>query len=1269
MSTKDISRFLFQPRKHYSSVRMQQGRVILDSDWNESERIDDEEARRTLVDMICSKGTSNQGFRVENVRNTDVALPGAGPFASYDFDFDNGSFYIGGLRFESETDGSPETFLRQIDWLQIDASAVDLPPRPDPLTQRVRHDLVYLRGWEQCVTAVEDSELRERALGGPDTSVRVRRMRRIEVLTDTPDSCAAAFNTLQQHLIAPVVGAPHQFDLLNSELKSKARLTVVPNPADITEDPCKPAVPGGYLGADNQTIRVQLTATDRFIWGYDSAAPLYRVQIENILDVPQGVDGTRRKIRFLTQPRDQAAQPLAGQAVEIIPWGALLPNQEKVAEFQGQLFTVETSFDPEDRSLTIAQPVLEASVQWLADHSQFYSNQDEPEHQQYFYLRLWTGGWGDANNPDRPFTPGAPVALEGTGLSVRFSDQGLVGDFWIIAARPSTPNLVVPWELLESAPPAGPRYFFAPLALIRWSRDRNNIFQPDVRDCRERFRPLCDVRGCCTVTVGDGVSSHGDFDSIEEAVAHLPEPGGEVCLLPGLHQANATLLGRRNIRIKGCGKQTRVIPRKANREGPIFRIIDSHCITLRDMELVTLGGTGIVAERAAIGLEGSKTAALKEIYISHNRILAYKQAIQVRQGVDIRIHDNRILMLDKEGAGVAIQVLAEDSVIERNDIGVVPAEHTPPPDGEDGGTDPTDPCADPEIIFLNPGLFSGLIDHVFGLFVDVVPTAPFRALGGIQIAAGSERIKVLNNTITGGAGNGIMLGGGLPGPAVPPEGGPDQPRHVIDNTQNRIDGNVQLGGSGLQGIGLVFTGPSAGGETKLTTSGSDGFFSVVAAPGQYDVSLSSPGLEIESIIPFDNFDGGLVHRITVVRQEAPAPEDVLAFLYDIQIDRNEISRMGLSGIGFPIVVTVILSTTPPPTAVIVRNPAVAAPLKVLGNPVMTLGIHCNHIHDCLQNAFDGELRAEASRRGFGGISLGFCENVTISGNRIERNGTSHINPACGIFIRGQKVDIHDNHILDNGPLAPDDARDLERGIRGGIVLVASSFGIDDVVLRRDVGFDTGRHAARIHDNIVYQPAGHSLRLLGVGPTSICDNRFVSDLSGPERIENLAGVVFVQAVGIAQRLPAGLTLFNSNQSHLGERAASLASQLIWTTDDIGFDGNQSVAMTDGVVLNDNVSLFANTFLMGRTLRATDSRFNEPPGRRPQASKISLLTRTSLLNNTNDNQGDHCILAFNTPGPPPNVAGNQVVNPALCTGLNNSITVPVSSFPVVATIGGD
>src|SRR5215212_9144185 len=200
MST-DISRFVFQPAKRYSSVRMQQGRVILDSDWNESELIDDEELRRTLRDVLCSKGTSNNGFRVGNVKNTDVKVSDGSTVTTSDFECANGSFYIGGLRFESETARAPETFLSQQDWLQIDQSAANLPVRPDNLAAgAVRNDLIYLRGWEQCVTAVEDSELRERALGGPDTSVRVRRMRRVEVLTGVPDTCSAAFDALKKTL-------------------------------------------------------------------------------------------------------------------------------------------------------------------------------------------------------------------------------------------------------------------------------------------------------------------------------------------------------------------------------------------------------------------------------------------------------------------------------------------------------------------------------------------------------------------------------------------------------------------------------------------------------------------------------------------------------------------------------------------------------------------------------------------------------------------------------------------------------------------------------------------------------------------------------------------------------------------------------------------------------------------------------------------------------------------------------------------------------------
>lgn len=1257
MSTKDISRFLFQPRKRYSSVRMQQGRVILDSDWNESERIDDEEARRTLIDVICSNGTPNQGFRVGNVQGADVEIPGPNTVESYNFNFENGSFYIGGLRFESETDENPETFLGQNDWLQIDASANDLPPRPLDLPPGgARHDLIYLRGWEQCVTAVEDSELLERALGGPDTSVRVRRMRRVESLTNAPDDCAAAFNALKQRLTAPIApdtGAPHEFDLRSYELKSKARLTVTPNPADITEDPCKPAVPGGYLGADNQTIRVQLTATNRFIWGYDNASPLYRVQVENI---PEPSNGIHRKIRFLSLPHDQAAQPLAGQVVEIIPWGAFLPNKEKVAEFQGGLFIVETSFDPEDGSLTITQPVPQERIEWLATHQQFWSERDEPEHQQYFYLRLWTGGAGDVDSPYHEFTPGAPVSLEGTGLSVTFSDFGLPGDFWIIAARPNTPNLVVPWELLDSAPPAGPRYFFAPLALIRWRMGDGAILQATVHDCRERFRPLCDLRGCCTVIVGDGVSSHGDFDSIEEALEALPDSGGEICLAPGQHRANVTIIGRRNITIKGCGKQTRVVPRESKLEEPIFQVIDSQDITLREMELVTADGT-------AIAMTGSEIGDLKEINIVDNRIFAYKQAIQVQQGVEIQIRNNQIRILDKEGAGVAIHIKAEDSVIEHNNIGVVPAEQNTPPDEPDGVFDPTDPCAEPGDFYVNSTSLSSFIDHIFGVIVADLSIAPFKALGGIQIAGASERVKVLDNSILGGAGNGITLGSGSPTPEqeapvfIESAGNPTGGRPVIQ-------GFVRRDGVGLSNIVLLFLGESS--ADLQTLSANDGSFRVEAAPRSFTETyrvflLSGSGrLRIESI----NFVNGLFF-IAVADAAPEDPGDALAFIYEIQIDRNEISRMGLSGIGVPIIAGVIpvpapIPISPPP------NPAQAALLDQIGNPIVTLGIHRNHIHDCLQTLFDDVLRVEARRRGFGGISLGVCENVTISENRIERNGVSHINPACGIFtLEGVKLDIYHNHILNNGPLDGDLSRNMEPGQRGGMVLF--SFLSEDVTPEPPAQENNGAQATRLHGNIVHQPAGHALVLFAFGPVSICDNRFATEIAGPS-LNDIAGGVVALTLGGEAPFPDGQILFNSNQTWLGPRARTPGSQFIGSNNagDICFNGNQSIALTEGLVAG-NLSLFANTTLTGQTIRATDNRFKEPPTTLQPFFRASLGTSSQQFNITSNNQGNHCIVAFNqTPDPPlpntPNLidVNNQVVNRSSCDIQQNIFATVMSRF---------
>ena len=52
----DFTRSTFKPDKHYSSVRMQQGRVQLDADWNEQLDIGEHLDRTTNRDVIGVNG-------------------------------------------------------------------------------------------------------------------------------------------------------------------------------------------------------------------------------------------------------------------------------------------------------------------------------------------------------------------------------------------------------------------------------------------------------------------------------------------------------------------------------------------------------------------------------------------------------------------------------------------------------------------------------------------------------------------------------------------------------------------------------------------------------------------------------------------------------------------------------------------------------------------------------------------------------------------------------------------------------------------------------------------------------------------------------------------------------------------------------------------------------------------------------------------------------------------------------------------------------------
>ena len=83
MATIDLSRSATDFRKHYKSVRAQQGRVFVDDDHNENERLHGEDDRRARVDIIGPAGTPDSGFLISNPRVTGGKV---------DFDIAAGTF-------------------------------------------------------------------------------------------------------------------------------------------------------------------------------------------------------------------------------------------------------------------------------------------------------------------------------------------------------------------------------------------------------------------------------------------------------------------------------------------------------------------------------------------------------------------------------------------------------------------------------------------------------------------------------------------------------------------------------------------------------------------------------------------------------------------------------------------------------------------------------------------------------------------------------------------------------------------------------------------------------------------------------------------------------------------------------------------------------------------------------------------------------------------------------------------------------------------------
>jgi len=513
---------------------MQQGRVTVEADWNEAQMISSEETRKEALDFVGPAGTPDNGYAITVQPN------------SYDFQIGPGSMYVGGVRaFLPQAEAYSQQ--QQSDWMDwaVDGDWVPVP------TATPANEYVYLLLREQEVSGVEDSDLNDVALGGPDTAQRTRLVQHVERLTTTGTDCASALAA------AETTWATEGFALDQNDMRvrSFARMQVqfVPPPASTA---CDPTAPGGYLGADNQLIRVQISdassSAPMLLWGYDDASFLYRVTVTD-----------SQTLTLQTAPVDAEHMPQGGRAVEVLLNAAALSNGQYVAAATGQVESPLAASPYTADSKTLSLPVA------LQDP---YTGTAPYSPPQQVFLRVW--------EQELPFTPGTPVMLGDTGVQVILTTENSepfrVGDYWMFAVRPGTPQQVYPERYLVTnpqaapQPPDGPREWICPLAVILWSSSGQVV------NCRNPFdtlvtRSKTKKSGCCTVNV-----SPADItatNTLQAIVAKYSGPAGvNICLAPGTYNlANPLSLDKSNghVHFEACAGGA-IFSMDANADASLF---------------------------------------------------------------------------------------------------------------------------------------------------------------------------------------------------------------------------------------------------------------------------------------------------------------------------------------------------------------------------------------------------------------------------------------------------------------------------------------------------------------------------------------------------------------------------------------------------------------------------------------------------------------------------------------------------------------------------
>ncbi len=461
----DFSRLTFNPNKHFSRVLMQQGRVLLDADWNEQSDLFLHHLRLLTRDLIGPHAgpAGALGFEIK-------------PLGPEDFSIGAGRYYVDGILCENEAPGL--TFRTQTDY-----------PQPQEGALSGGRHLVYLDVWERHITWVEDDSIREKGLGGPDTATRAKVVWQVKTLP-LSERAAQDCQSLQREWESLVrqLWQPEN----RGRLKARAKITE----GDDAKDPSTIPPGPGYRGSENRLYRVEIHRAGE-AWapdeagGYQAATFKWSRDNGSIVFPIQSIEGGRVTLEQLGRSGDLGLQP--GDLVEVLEDGDVLRARPGLLL---EVLAVDQETGTVDLALRAGQelPGYEAEKHPLLrvwDHAGDPSGDPEAgraRRARDSALALQEGAWLHLEDGVQIYFEPAPGG--GTGHVYR------TGDYWLIPARTETADVEWPrgksdrGELAAKAlPPHGVPHHFAPLAILEFEGR-----QMEVRDCRCQFGGLRECR-------------------------------------------------------------------------------------------------------------------------------------------------------------------------------------------------------------------------------------------------------------------------------------------------------------------------------------------------------------------------------------------------------------------------------------------------------------------------------------------------------------------------------------------------------------------------------------------------------------------------------------------------------------------------------------------------------------------------------------------------------------------------------------------------------